>query len=143
MSCAETYPNAYVIVTGGGTALDNKEMTEAQAMADWFIRKGLDPDRLIVETRAMTTGQNAQYSCEILMAEYPQVKNLLLVTSDYHMQMAWLLFSEEAYLYECAYGVAPYVLAANAAVHIPEATDEYNGTAKQAQYLWTLADPQY
>ena len=143
MSCAETYPNAYVIVTGGGTALDNKEMTEAQAMADWFIRKGLDPDRLIVETRAMTTGQNAQYSCEILMAEYPQVKNLLLVTSDYHMQMAWLLFSEEAYLYECAYGVAPYVLAANAAVHVPEATDEYNGTSKQAQYLWTLADPQY
>ncbi|MBQ9249628.1 MAG: YdcF family protein [Oscillospiraceae bacterium] len=143
MSCAETYPNAYVIVTGGGTALDNKEMTEAQAMADWFIQKGLDPDRLIVETRAMTTGQNAQYSCEILMAEYPQVNNLLLVTSDYHMQMAWLLFSEEAYLYECAYGVAPYVLAGNASVHIPDATDEYNGTSKQAQYLWTLADPQY
>ena len=143
LACAEAYPNAYMIVTGGGTALDNKEMTEAQAMADWFLQKGFDPDRLIVETRAMTTGQNAQYSCEILMSEYPQVNKLLLVTSDYHMQMACLLFSAEAYLYECAYGVEPYTLAAHTAVSVPNATDEYNGVKKQAQYLWTLADPNY
>ena len=143
LSCAEAYPKAWVIVTGGGTAKDNKEMTEAQAMADWLLQQGLDPDRLIVETRAMTTGQNAQYSCEILTTTYPQVRSLLLVTSDYHMQMACLLFTAEACLYECAYGVEPYSLAANAAVHIPNATDEYNGPTKQAQYLWTLADPQY
>ena len=68
---------------------------------------------------------------------------MLLVTSDYYMQMACLLFSAEAYLYECAYGVEPYTLAAHAAVHIANATDEYNGTKVQAQYLWTLADPNY
>ena len=112
-------------------------------MAAWFREKGISEERLIVEDGALTTGDNARNVCALLTVRHPQIRELLLVTSDYHMQMAWLLFSEEAYLYECAYGVAPYVLAANAAVHVPEATDEYNGTSKQAQYLWTLADPQY
>ena len=125
-------------------------LAQAKELEELAERKGL----LFMVTYTYMGHVTAKYARDLIrsgaigevrtvMAEYPQVKNLLLVTSDYHMQMAWLLFSEEAYLYECAYGVAPYVLAGNAAVHIPDATDEYNGTSKQAQYLWTLADPQY
>ena len=111
-------------------------------MADWFLARGLDPTRLIVEKRALTTGQNAQYTCEILTGQYPQARNLLLVTSGYHMRMSCLLYTAEAILYEYAFGAQPYAIAGHVACEVL-GPDEYNGTAKQAQYLWTLADPQY
>ena len=142
LDCAAAYPEAYVIVTGGGTARGNREMTEAAAMADWFRKNGLPAERLIEEDQALTTGQNAQNICAILTADYPQVKELLLVTSDYHMRMSWLLFSAEAYLYEYENGAIPYRLAANTACDIPSLED-YESSAIQAQYLWTLMDPHY
>lgn len=40
---------AYVAVTGGGTAKNNPNATEADQMAAWMIANGLDENRLIVE----------------------------------------------------------------------------------------------
>ena len=37
LRCAEQYPNAYIAVTGGGTASKDRSATEADAMADWLI----------------------------------------------------------------------------------------------------------
>ena len=41
LKCSQQYPNAYVICTGGGTAKDNKDVTEAGLMGDWLKEQGL------------------------------------------------------------------------------------------------------
>ena len=37
LACAEQYPNAYVVCTGGGTAKENKDVTEAGQMGAWLL----------------------------------------------------------------------------------------------------------
>ena len=143
LACAERYPSAYVIVTGGGTAKNKKEISEAGVMAAWFREKGISEERLIVEDGALTTGDNARNVCALLTVRHPQIRELLLVTSDYHMQMGWLLFSAEASLYAYENGRLPYTLAGSAACIPPKGSAEYEQPKVQAQYLWSLLDPWY
>lgn len=97
LSCAEQYPNAYVICTGGGTAKNNPDVTEGAAMSEWMLAHGLDADRLIVEDQSRTTAENALNSYEILLNEYPQVDSIVLISSSYHIARGTLLF-ESAFM---------------------------------------------
>ena len=63
---AKKYPNAYVACTGGGTAADNPDATEADQMAAWLIEQGLDPARIIVENKSSSTVENAEFTYRIL-----------------------------------------------------------------------------
>ena len=92
LTCAEQYPNAYVICTGGGTAKDNPDVTEGGLMGDWMLAHGLDPKRLIVEDQSRTTAENASNSYDILLKDYPQVQSVALVSSSYHIAWGSLLF---------------------------------------------------
>ena len=98
LHCAELYPNALIVCTGGGTAAEDETATEAGRMADWLIENGVDPERVIVEDKSLTTAQNAIYTFDILEASYPQVKELAIVSSDYHIATGTLLFEAEAIL---------------------------------------------
>ena len=62
LASAQKYPNAYVAVTGGGTAKNNPNAIEADQMAVWIIANGLDDNRLIVENKSKSTVQNAQFT---------------------------------------------------------------------------------
>lgn len=62
LASAQKYPNAYVAVTGGGTAKNNPNATEADQMAAWMSANGLDENRLIVENKSKSTVQNAQFT---------------------------------------------------------------------------------
>ena len=93
LASAEKYPNAYILCTGGGTAADNKKVTEAGQMASWLRRKGIDDSRIIVENRSYSTSQNALYSYDILREQYPQIQHLAIVTSDYHMSWGYMAFA--------------------------------------------------
>ena len=92
MEAAAKYPNARVLVTGGGTALFDPSVKEADKMAEYLIQKGLDPSRLIVENDSMTTSENAIYSEKVLRTAYPDVRDIMIVTSDYHVPMACQIF---------------------------------------------------
>lgn len=59
LDCAEQYPNAYVVCTGGATAKENKDVTEAGQMGAWLLENGLEEDRLILEDRSRSTIENA------------------------------------------------------------------------------------
>ena len=96
LSAAEKYPRALIICTGGGTAPDDPSATEAGRMAEWLEARGVDPSRLIVEDQSLTTAQNAIFSFDILAEKYPQVKQLAIVSSDYHIATGVLLFGAEA-----------------------------------------------
>ncbi len=95
---AEKYPNALIVCTGGGTAAENESATEAGKMAEWLIENGIAEDRIIVEDKSLTTAQNAIYTFDILAERYPQVKQLVIVSSDYHIATGTLLFEAEAIL---------------------------------------------
>lgn len=95
---AEKYPNACILCTGGGTASENPSATEAGKMAEWLRNRGLSPKRIVVENRSLTTAQNAIYSLDILEKQYPQISQLAIVSSDYHIATGTLLFGAEATL---------------------------------------------
>ena len=114
LAAAEKYPNALVACTGGGTAADDPTATEAGRMAAWLEAHGVDPARLITEDRSMTTAQNAIFTFDMLAAKYPQVRQLAIISSDYHIATGTLLFGAEAILRDSAAEVV-----SNAAWHAP------------------------
>ncbi len=119
LRCAEKYPNALIVCTGGGTAAEDETATEAGRMADWLIENGLAADRVIVEDKSLTTAQNAIYTFDILEASYPQVKELVIVSSDYHIATGDLLFGAEAILRAEKAGAETVKVVSNAAWNAP------------------------
>ena len=114
LSASENYPNAIIVCTGGGTAADDPTATEAGRMAEWLEAQGVDPSRLIVEDRSLTTAQNAIYTIDILSDKTPQVRQIAIISSDYHIATGTLLFGAEAILRDSDIEVV-----SNAAWHAP------------------------
>lgn len=101
LSAAQQYPNAYILCTGGGTA-ENSSATEAGVMADWLVAQGIAPERILQETRSLSTTANAQRSFALLK-NYPQIQSLALVSSDYHIRRCAVVFETASlYLSACA-----------------------------------------
>ena len=119
---AEKYPNAYVVCTGGGTASENPSATEAGRMAEWLIANGVDSSRVIVEDKSLTTAQNAMYTFDILTEKYPQVSQLAIVSSDYHIATGVLLFGAESLLRAEQPGDETLSIVSNAAYKAPSGT---------------------
>ena len=119
---AEKYPHALIVCTGGGTAAENPDVTEAGRMADWLIANGIDAQRVIVEDQSLTTAQNAIFTWKILTEQYPQVKQLAIVSSDYHIATGTLLFNAEAILQAEDAGKEIMPVVSNAAWHAPSGT---------------------
>ena len=117
LACAEKYPNAWIACTGGGTAAEDPTATEAGRMAEWLIDNGIVPERVIVENQSLTTAQNAIYTFDILEQRYPQVSQLAIISSDYHIATGTLLFGAEAILRAEEEGHEHIRIAANAAWH--------------------------
>ena len=117
LSASEKYPNAIIVCTGGGTAADDPTATEAGRMAEWLEAQGVDPSRLIVEDHSLTTAQNAIYTFDILTERYPQVRQIAIISSDYHIATGTLLFGAEAILRDSDIEVV-----SNAAWHAPSGT---------------------
>ena len=117
LRASEQYPNAIIVCTGGGTAADDSSATEAGRMAEWLVSQGVDSARVIVEDHSLTTAQNAIYTFDILEERYPQVKQIAIISSDYHIATGTLLFGAEAILRGSAMEVV-----SNAAWRAPRGT---------------------
>ena len=117
LSASEKYPNAIIVCTGGGTAADDPTATEAGRMAEWLEAQGVNPSRLIVEDHSLTTAQNAVCTLDILSEKYPQVRQIAIISSDYHIATGTLLFGAEAILRDSDIEVV-----SNAAWHAPSGT---------------------
>ncbi len=119
LNSAKKYPNAYLLCTGGGTAMGNPSVTEAGEMAKWLAGQGVDPKRIIVEDKSITTAQNAIFAYDILTSLYPSVKKLAIVSSDYHIATGELVFEAEAILRANAPGNEKLEVVSNAAWRAP------------------------
>ena len=98
LAASKQYPRAFLVCTGGGTAADNPDATEAGRMAKWLESYGVDPSRILVENRSVTTAQNAIYTFDILAEQVPQVDQIAIISSDYHIATGVLLFGAESIL---------------------------------------------
>ena len=98
LASAQKYPNAYVAVTGGGTAKNNPDATEADQMAQWLIDNGLNKDRLIIENKSSSTVENAKFTYNILRKKYQDIDKIAIVTSDYHIERGSLLYKAQLVL---------------------------------------------
>lgn len=138
--CAMKYPNAYLIMTGGGTAANNKSVTEADSMADWLRAKGISDDRIIVENKSLTTLENAANSFRILEEHYPTVTKLTIVTSDYHVPWGVVNFNAVIQYEAAKNGAAPvYEIISNAGYAIENPTYTYEVINQyQRDQLWML-----
>ena len=87
------YPNAYVAVTGGGTAENNPNVTEGGAMKKWLLANTEIPEeKIILEDSAMDTYGNAANTYTRIQKDYPQITNVAIVTSEYHVPRGCVLF---------------------------------------------------
>ena len=142
LRCAEKYPKALIAATGGGTAWQNPNATEAGVMAAWLTEHGVDASRILVEAESRTTADNAVFTSALLRERHPEVKSLAIVTSDYHMPLGVLLFQEEALLAEYETGTLPFSVVSNAALDTGGRISP-DTPMMQRSYLWSIADPKY
>ncbi len=91
--------NTKVIVAGGQGK--GEWITEAEAMASYFIKNDISEDRIIKEERSTTTLENIAFSRELIGED---VKELVIVTNDYHLYRASVIAKR--------YDFEPYPLAA-------------------------------
>ena len=138
LACADKYPDAVVVVTGGGTALLNPCVTEGGQMGQWLLDHGLEEDRLIVEDRASNTVGNADNTFRILAQEQPQVDSVVIVTSDYHVPRGSVLFQSRFILSALNSDRAPLKVVSNAGCETGRAG--YESIALQARGMADVAD---
>ena len=117
LTASQQYPQAFIVCTGGGTAAENPDATEAGRMAEWLETNGVDASRIIVEDRSLTTAQNAIFTFDLLAEKAPQVNRIAIISSDYHIATGVLLFGAEAILRD-----SPVSVAGNAAWQAPSGT---------------------
>ncbi len=91
-------PDAVAIMSGGQGP--DEVMPEAEAMYNYLVDKGVDPDRLYVEPDSHNTEQNMEYSAEIIKKEGLDT-NVVVITQSFH-QYRSSVYAREAGLNACA-----------------------------------------
>ncbi|MGW0390265.1 YdcF family protein [Streptomyces sp. NPDC003042] len=71
-----------VLLTSGGKGSD-EQVSEARAMADWLIAQGVPAEHVRLEDRSRTTEENMLFSREIMIADDPGYR-CVVVTNDFH-----------------------------------------------------------
>ena len=72
------------VIVSGAQGKD-EPVTEASVMKSWLEQKGVDPQHILMEDKSFNTRQNLE-NAKALLGE--GVKNVLIITSDYHLPRA-------------------------------------------------------
>ncbi len=94
-------PDSVAIMSGGQGP--DEIMPEAQAMYNYLIDKGIDADRLYIESESHNTEQNMKYSAEIIKKEGLDT-NVVVITQSFHQYRASVYAKEaglKAYALNC------------------------------------------
>ena len=85
-----TYPDSVAIVSGGMGP--GETVTEAQAMHDWLIARGIPEARIVMEAEATSTLENLSKSYDIIRARGDEPEgHVAIVSSAYHLYRAKLI----------------------------------------------------
>ncbi len=80
-----------VIVCGGKG--NDESISEAQAMKEYLVAKGIDVDRIIVEDTSINTAENIAFAKELIKEDI----SVAVVTSGFHMYRAKKLFKKQGF----------------------------------------------
>lgn len=75
-----------ICIVSGGKG-DDEKISEAQAMKNYLVEKGIEPDRIIMEDKSVNTYENLENSCAIL-EKMGTEKNIAIVTDGFHQYRA-------------------------------------------------------
>ena len=106
--CLSENPDTICIVSGGQGA--NESVSEGDGGKEYLVSKGIAPDRIIAETKAMDTTENIAYSLEIMKeaAGTDSKLRIGIVTNNFHVfrgvHLAKKLTDDEVY------GIAAYTV---------------------------------
>ena len=79
----------------------------------------------------------------ILAEQYPRIRQLAMVSSDYHVALGSMLFTEAALLYAYEHDCAmPYEVVSNAGF-ATSGNPVYSNPRMFPSDMWILADPHY
>ena len=87
----EDHPDMTVVVSGGKG--DDEHVSEAQAMYDYLVERGVDGERIVREDQSRNTWQNVNNTLALFRSgAAADPDRVLLVSSDFHLtriQMLW------------------------------------------------------
>lgn len=84
-----------VIVTGGQGI--GETITEADAMKQYLVNKGIDENRIIMEDKATSTMENFKFSKKLLPLSTKKYK-IMIVTSDFHIFRSKILARRNGFI---------------------------------------------
>lgn len=84
---------SHVVFSGARTNPD-VAVAEAEAMREYAVERGVDPDRILVEDRAWNTIGNAYFTRRLLEDRGIDAETIRVVTSCYHADRAAYLFRQ-------------------------------------------------
>ena len=88
------HPDAPVVASGGQGP--EEPMSEAQAIADYLIANGIEPERIYKEERSTDTQQNIAFSAEVIR-ENALPERLVIATDAYHQLRAGIYARSEGF----------------------------------------------
>lgn len=83
-------PDAKLILSGGQGP--GEDIAEGKAMAGYAKQKDVAPEKIIVEGKSTSTGENLLFSSELMEKSEPRV---IVVTTAYHVFRALLLAKQQ------------------------------------------------
>ena len=93
-------PDVLCIVSGGKG--DDEKISEALAMYNYLVEKGIDSDRIIMEDKSTSTYENIQNSLEILDS-LGMSHDMTIVTDGFHQYRASLIAKAQGVINVTAY----------------------------------------
>ena len=83
------YPDAFCIVSGGQGP--DEIIQESRVMKKYLVNKNIDQNRIFEEDKSSSSFQNLTFSKKIIEENNLNHKNIILVTSEYHVPRAALI----------------------------------------------------
>lgn len=78
------------IIVSGGQGV-NEPFSEAQAMADYLMERGVPASDILIEDRSTSTMENFKFSRELLGKDVPKPTRIIFITNDFHVLRSRIL----------------------------------------------------
>ena len=95
-AAADAYRQKRTPVVVCGAQGRDEPMTEAEAMRNYLVAKGLPEADILMDPDSFNTRQNLR-NAGALLADRPEIRKVLIVTSDYHVPRSLALAKDEGF----------------------------------------------
>jgi len=82
---------AHFMVLSGGKSNPYIKYAECEIMRDYAVSKGINPDKIIMDSKSLDTIGNAYFTRRII-EKLGNVKNICVISSCYHMKRVEFIF---------------------------------------------------